>query len=332
MFGEVGLAIAVLQGDSTAALAPEDRPRPGMRLGRYRLIEPLGRGGQGEVWRALQVEPIVEEVALKLLTAEHAEKPGLRLQFHREAMWGARLVSPWLLPTYEFGSEAGFLYLAQPLIDGDSLAALIACRRRSAVDGFSSLRRHWLLRLPRSTYVRAIVTIAARVARALAVAHAAHVVHRDIKPANILVDRMSPSGVYLCDFGLGRDLDDPAPAPLCDSTGTPLYMAPERLLGHSSDEVLCDIYALGVTLSEAATLVAPFSYPEDQPRCVWPKYLAYSTPRLPCEVAPWLPMVLQSIIRRAMSRSPRKRYPSMTAVAEDLERSLRPAPVVVAAR
>ena len=303
-----------------------------MRLGRYRLIELLGRGGQGEVWRALQVEPIVEEVALKLLTAEHADKPGLRLQFHREAIWGARLVSPWLLPTYEFGSEAGFLYMAQPLIDGDSLAALIARRRRSTANGLSSPRRHWLLRLPRALYVRAVVTIVARVARALAVAHAARVVHRDVKPANILVDRMDPGGVYLCDFGLGRDLDDPEPVPLCDSTGTPLYMAPERLLGHSSDEILCDVYALGVTLSEAATLVAPFAYPEDRPRCAWPRYLAYSTPQLPREVAPWIPVSLQTIIRRAMSRSPRKRYPTMTALAEDLERSLRNALVVAAAR
>ncbi len=323
------MAIAALQGDSTAALAPEALPRPGMRLGRYRLIEPLGRGGQGEVWRALQVEPIVEEVAVKLLTAEHAEKPGLRLQFHREAMWGARLVSPWMLPTYEFGSEAGFLYLAQPLIDGDSLATLIASRRRSAANVVSSPQRHWLLRLPRPTYVRAIVTIVARVARALAVAHEAHVVHRDIKPANILVDRVCPGGVYLCDFGLGRDLDDPAPAPLCDSTGTPLYMAPERLLGHPTDEILCDIYALGVTLSEAATLVAPFSCPEDRPRCAWRKHLAYSTPQRPHEVAPWMPANLQSIILRATSRSPRKRYPSMTVLAEELERLLGPAQVAV---
>ena len=163
------LAIAVADSDDQAGLTPRGLPRPGMRLGRYRLLELLGRGGQGEVWRALQVEPIVEEVAVKLLTAEHAEKPGLRAQFHREAMWGARLVSPWLLPTYEFGAEAGFLYLAQKLIDGDSLATLLACRRRCAASGFSTSRRHWLLRLPRPNYVRAIVTIVARVARALAV-------------------------------------------------------------------------------------------------------------------------------------------------------------------
>ena len=292
-------------------------------LGRYRLIELLGRGGQGEVWRALQVEPIVEEVALKLLTAEHAEKPGLRLQFHREAMWGARLVSPWLLPTYEFGSEAGFLYLAQPLIDGDSLAALIACRRRSGSNGLSSPQRHWLLRLPRSTYVRAIVTIVARVARALAVAHAAHVVHRDIKPANILVDRVRPSGVYLCDFGLGRDLADPAPALLCDTPAHPLHGSRTSAGALSRRDPLRRLrtgrHPVGGRHAGSSVLVFRRSAPGRRP-----KYLAYSTPRLPCEVAPWLPMALQSIIRRAMSRSPRKRYPSMTTLAEDLERSLRP--------
>ena len=161
------MAIATLQqGDFTAALAQGGLPASGMRLGRYRLIEVLGRGGQGEVWRALQVEPIVEEVAVKMLTAEHAERPALRSQFHREATWGARFESPWLLPTYEFGTAAGFLYLAQPLIDGDSLAALLARRRRRPSGGFRTPLRHWLLRLSPPAYVRAIVRIVARIARA----------------------------------------------------------------------------------------------------------------------------------------------------------------------
>jgi serine/threonine protein kinase len=292
-----------------------------MRLGRYRLIERLAQGCQGEVWRALQVDPIVEEVALKLLTGARAEHPGHRSQFRREAVWGARLRSPWLLPTYEFGAEGGIVYLAQPLVEGDTLAELIA-RYRLGSQGARAPRRHWLDQVPRATYVRAIVTITARVARGVAAAHAAHVAHRDIKPANILVDRLRPGRVFLCDFGLGRDLHQSVPAILCESTGTPLYMAPERLLGETSDEVLCDVYALGVTLAEAATLVCPFSVPDGLPRSHLREYLARSTPRDPGEVAPWLPVSLQAIIRRAMNRYPRGRYPTMTAFAGDLERIL----------
>jgi serine/threonine-protein kinase len=293
----------------------------GMRLGRYRLVERLGKGCQGEVWRALQVEPIVEEVALKLLAGAQARHPRLRAQFYREAVWGARFESPWLLPTYEFAAEGGMLYLAQPMVDGESLADLIA-RRRRWTEGERAPRRHWLDQVPRDTYLAAIVTIVARVARGLAVAHAAHVVHRDIKPANVLVDRLRPARVFLCDFGQGRDLLDHAPALLCESTGTPLYMAPERLLGQPADELLCEVYSLGVTLAEAAALRCPFAIPEGLPRELWRAHLAHSTPRGLAELAPGLPPFLQAIIGRAMNRNPDARYPSMTALAEDLERLL----------
>jgi serine/threonine-protein kinase len=272
------------------------------------------------VWRALQVEPIVEEVALKLLTTDQSDHAARLSQFHREAMWGARLEDPSLLPTYEFGTIGGFAFLAMPLVDGDSLARLLD-RRRRGLTGWQSPNRHWLDRLPREgeAYLRSIAQIAARVARALAVVHAARLVHRDVKPANILVDRVRQDGVYLCDFGLGRDLDDRAPVPLRDSTGTPLYMAPERLLGHFNDEVLCDVYSLGVTLFEAATLGHPFSVPAALPRSEWPEFLAYTPPRRPRDVAPWLPIALEAIIRRAMSRNPLNRYPTMATFAEELE-------------
>jgi serine/threonine-protein kinase len=270
----------------------------------------------------LQVESIAEEVALKLLTREHADDPRLRAQFHREAVWGARLRSPWLLPTYEFGGDAGIVYLAQPLVEGDSLAQLIT-RYRRWTEGGRAPRRHWLDQVPRSTYLSAIVTITARIARGLAVAHAAQVAHRDIKPANILVDRSRPGRVFICDFGLGRDLRESEPALLCESSGTPLYMAPQRLRRRLSDEVLCDVYALGVTLAEAATLVCPFLVPEGLPESHWRAYLARCTPREPGRAAPWLPPSLQAIIRRAMNPVPRGRYPTMTAFAQDLERALR---------
>jgi eukaryotic-like serine/threonine-protein kinase len=293
-------------------------PAAGIRLGRYRLIEPIGRGSQGEVWKALQVEPLVEEVALKLLAPDRSAHPARFSQFRREAEWGARLEGPSLLPTYEFGMVAGFAFLAMPLVDGGSLADVLA-RRRLWLSGAQPPVRHRLDRLPRAAFLREVVTIGARVSRALAAAHSSRIVHRDVKPANILVDRLRRDGVYLADFGLGRDLSDRSPAPLCGSIGTPLYMAPEKLLGRSSDEVLCDVYALGVTLFESVTLVRPFSVPADLPRARWSEYLAFIRPCRPREVAAWVPNSLDAIIRRAMSRNPDHRHPSMQSFADELE-------------
>jgi serine/threonine protein kinase len=292
----------------------------GLRLGHYRLIEQLGKGCQGQVWRALQVEPIVDEVALKLLTPAQARQPGWRSQFHREAIWGARLSSPSILPTYEFGAAAGYLYLSMPLVVGDSLAEVIARRRhRRYIPGWWPDSRHWLQRLSDEDYGRAVVKLVARVARAVAVAHAGRVVHRDIKPANILVDRRSLRGVFLCDFGLARDLDDAWTLSIGGSTGTPLYMAPERLLGQPADDTLCDVYSLGVTLAEAVTLENPFKVPRELPPSEWPRYLAHCSPVLHREAA-WLPQALEASIRKAMSRNPGGRFASMAVFADDLER------------
>jgi serine/threonine protein kinase len=316
------LTIRVEIGLHPAEDHPQSGGRPGLRLGRFRLIEPLGRGSQGEVWRALQVEPIVEEVALKLLCPERVKHAAYRSQFHREAEWAARLVSPWLLPAYEFGATTGFLFLAMPLVDGDTLSAVII-RRRRRLRGFHPPLRHWLDRLPLTAYLRAVVAIMSRVARAAATAHAGRVAHRDIKPANILIDRHRADGIYLCDFGLGRDLDAPPPSAWRHGTGTPLYMAPERLLGEAADEILCDVYALGVTLAEAATLVPPFAVPAGLPPREWPQFLARYPLRRPREVAPWLPASIETIIDRALSHDPGARYHSMTAFAQDLERAYR---------
>ena len=117
--------------------------------------------------------------------------------------------------------------------------------------------------------------ILSRAARALAQLHAGRVVHRDIKPANILIDVRRGGRVYLCDLGLGRDLEVATIEQMRDGAGTPMYMAPERLLRAPADEILCDLYSLGVTLFEALTLDRPFAVPDGTapglpPGATWP--------------------------------------------------------------
>ena len=101
----------------------------------------------------------------------------------------------------------------------------------------------------------------AKAALALSEAHEKRIAHRDIKPANLLLDNRRDGGIYLCDFGLGRDLDVATCEQMRDGAGTPMYMAPERLLMFAADEIKCDIYSMGVTLFEALLLEKPFRVP-----------------------------------------------------------------------
>jgi serine/threonine-protein kinase len=162
----------------------------------------------------------------------------------------------------------------------------------------------------------------AKAARALGDIHAGQVAHRDIKPANILLDHHRAHGVYLCDLGLGRDLEFATSEQMRDGAGTPMYMAPERLLKAPADEFLCDIYSLGVTLFETVTLDRPFQAPEGMPWASLAAYLARAEPRTPREINPNLPTDLEAIILKAMSRNPRDRHGSALELAGELDRFL----------
>jgi serine/threonine-protein kinase len=290
----------------------------GRRLGRFWLVERLGRGCQGDVWKAIQVEPIIESVALKILPRSLARDSKRRAQFRREAERGARLASASLLPTYEYGEVDGVVYMAMPLVNGCSLQDVVIYRRDPRSPR-TPPRLHPLAFEQDAGYVRGIARLFARVARALADVHEARVAHRDIKPSNILLDCGPDEGVFLCDFGLARDLDVATPAQLCDGAGTPLYMPPERLLRSPADEILCDIYALGATLFEALTLTPPFQVPEDLPCSEWAAFLALAEPARPRALRGGIPADLEAIVIRAMDRNPRQRHATARQLAEDLE-------------
>jgi serine/threonine-protein kinase len=300
----------------------------GRRLGRFWLVERLGRGCQGDVWKAIQVEPFIESVALKILTRALARDPKRRAQFRREAERGARLAGPSLLPTYEYGEVDGIVYMAMPLVNGCSLRDVVTYRRNPRSPRLPG-RLHPLAFEPDAGYVRGVARLFGRVARALDDVHAAQVAHRDIKPSNILLDCGPDDGVFLCDFGLARDLDVATPAQLCDGAGTPLYMPPERLLRSPADEVRCDIYALGATLFEALTLVPAFQIPEDLPWTDWAAFLALAEPPKPGALRGGIPVDLEGIVVRAMDRDPRRRHATAARLADDLDQFLaHPAAVV----
>jgi len=300
-----------------------DVPAPllaaGQVLGRYRLLEWLGRGGQGEVWKARRLVPVEELVALKVLNPSSARNANRMAQFRREAERGLRLVGPSLLTIHEFKESNGYHFMTMPFVEGTSLRDVIK-GRATYLFGDEPTTLHHFVTLDDGDYLREMTLALAEAVRALACVHEQRIVHRDIKPANILLDNRRSGGVYLCDFGLGRDLDFATPDQMRDGAGTPLYMAPERLLRFTANEVKCDIYSMGVTLYEALTLEKPFRVPDHLNLAGVAPFLAGTEPMRPCLVDPRFPEELEPIIMKAMARDPSHRHDSAHELALDLER------------
>ncbi len=273
------------------------------------------------MWKALQTEPFVDVVALKILSGTLVADPRRVAQLRREGERYARLASPSILPVYDFGIADGFVFLSMPFIDGYTLADVIR-QRKLWLRGRPLAACHPLAIAPESDYNDGVVRMVAKIARAVAEAHANQIAHRDVKPGNVLLSHNSAWEVYLGDFGLGRDLDVATIEQLRNGAGTPAYMAPERLLKTTTNEVLCDVFSLGATLFEALTLDRPFVVPEELPRVMWGSYLAtLQTPRVR-ELRPDLPKDLDEIVAKAMDRDPSKRHASAREFIRDLERSL----------
>lgn len=331
--GPSSAALTVQTSGFRPAAAPSAAPSlslaAGCRLGPYRLVNRVGRGRQAEVWRAVRVDGAPGEVALKVLPASAASRDPRKLaQLRREADRGRRMANPSLISIHDYGEVGGLAYLAMPLIEGCPLGAVIDQRRSIAEGGVPKDEAHPLAVAVAADYIATVVGLMARVSRAVASAHQARVVHRDIKPMNILIGKLDGAapgagpGVYLCDFGLGRDLDVATPTQLRDGAGSPMYMAPERLLRREADEVRCDVYALGVTLYEALALVPPFEVPPEMPQPLWARHLASARAPSLQTLAPGVPVQVRRVVHRAMERAPERRHPTALRLAYDLERAL----------
>lgn len=306
---------------SSAAAVLESKLQPGIRFGPFRLIRRLGRGAQGDVWKARRHEPYLDIVALKVLSPALARQPHRLAQFRREAERGARLVGPSLLQVFEFGEIDGFPYMAMPFVEGTTLQQVIK-GRQTYLKGGSVHLVHRLIAMDEELYLPTAVRVMSKAARALGLVHACRVAHRDVKPANILLDGHHTCGVYLCDLGLGRDLEIATSEQMRDGAGTPMYMAPERLLKAPANEILCDLYSLGVTLFETFTLGHPFDTPGELPLACLSARLASAEPKEPRKLKPDLPADLEAIILKAMSRNPRNRHQSAQEIAGELDQFL----------
>jgi serine/threonine-protein kinase len=292
--------------------------KPGRQLGPYRLLERLGQGGQGEVWKTQRLGSLGEVVALKVLKPELAHNPTRMAQFRREAQRGMRLTGRSHLAASELAEIDGFHCMAMRFVPGTSLRDVIKWRV-SYLSGEETEHNHPFVSMREAEYQRVIAGALAKASLALSEAHDQNIAHRDIKPANLLLDNRRDGGIYLCDFGLGRDLDVATREQMRDGAGTPMYMAPERLLMFAADEIKCDIYSMGITLFESLLLEKPFRVPAHvTPTCLAP-HLATAEPKRARQIDPDFPPELERVIMKAMARDPAHRFES----ARDLAFSLR---------
>ena len=262
----------------------------GARLGPYEIVTLLGRGGMGEVYRALDTR-VGRIVAIKVLPPDAAEQSDRRQRFEREAKAVARLNHPHICALYDVGRQDGVEYLVMEYLDGETLGSI---HDRGPIE------------------LATIIAITAQVAAALAALHGAGFVHCDVKHDNVFVLDETVAGwprVKVIDFGVSRAVDEP---PLEDAAiaGTPWCMAPEQWSGAPSTK--SDVYALGCMLYDLTTGAPPFdgSLPE--------LMIAHLEQR-PARPS-WLramPSELERIILRALAKDPEAR-PTMEDIAQGL--------------
>jgi serine/threonine protein kinase len=273
----------------------------GARLGDFRLLEPLARGGMGVVYRAWQIS-LDRVVALKLIAPEWSAEPACRQRFRTEALTAAVVEHPHVVPIYEAGEIDGEPYVAMRLIPG------------------ADLRR--ILRRERRLQPARAVRIVGQLADALSAAHAAGIVHRDVKPSNVLLTTtIAGDHVYLADFGLARVTPRTrAITEVGRCVGTLDYTAPEVLLGSDAD-ARSDVYSLGCLLFELLTGRVPF--PRQGDAATIAAHLNHPAPKLnlPGSIA----TRLDRVIGRALAKLPNERYARAVDLASEAETSLRQA-------
>jgi len=276
----------------------------GKTLSHYRIIERLGRGGMGEVYRAHDTK-LDRDVALKVLPAEMAADPERLQRLEREARTVAGLNHPHIVHMYSVEEDAGVRFLTMELVEGRRLDTMIP---------------------PGGLPLTAFLEIGASVADAIAAAHGKGIVHRDLKPANVMVT--TDGSVKVLDFGLAKPartapLPDPsatvAPPLTVEGTvvGTVPYMSPEQLRGQQVD-ARSDLFSLGVMLYEMAAGCRPFSGTSDPDLA---SSILRDEPTPITGIRPDFPRALERIVAGCLEKDPRDRTPSALDVRNDLRRA-----------
>ena len=283
------------------------KPLPVKTIAHYRIVEPIGAGGMGAVYKAYD-NKLQRVVALKLLPSEYVSQEDRRRRFFQEARAASALNHPHILTIYEVGEDDGRPYIAMEYVEGDTLRQKITKKRMQ---------------------VRETLDIAIQIASGLARAHELGIIHRDLKPENLMLSR--DGFAKILDFGLAKLVAERERALVADSEqktlirgietqsgtllGTVNYMAPEQLLGQRVDR-RCDVFSFGVVLCEMLTGAAPFVHDN---RIDTMHAILHRDPQFPTDGTIELPFNLQRVLSKALAKTPKDRYQTINELAGELK-------------
>ena len=263
---------------------------PGSSLGRYQMMERIGRGGMASVYRSRDPQ-LDRDVAVKVLPSFDNEDPTFVERFRREAQAVARLNHPNIIQVHDFGEDKGFSYIVMEYVTGGTL----------------------LDRIGTPLPMEQVLVLIAPVGEALAYAHRQRVVHRDIKPANVLLD--DDGRPKLSDFGLARMLKGSSDLTRADSVlGTPEYMAPEQALGRTADQ-RSDLYSLGIIIYQMLLGQTPFHGKTPSETLLAHVHQPLPMPRA---VDPDVDPRVEASLVKALAKDPDDRYQSPSELMEAL--------------
>jgi tetratricopeptide (TPR) repeat protein len=260
--------------------------------GRYEIIEELGAGGMGKVYRAHDTK-LNEEVALKLIKPEIAVDKRTVERFHNEIRNARKISHSNVCRTHDLGEAGKILYLTMEYIRGEDLKSLLHRTKALAVGSAVSVGR--------------------QIAAGLAEAHKQGIVHRDLKPGNIMIDKEGQAKIM--DFGIARSLQGGGITGEGAIIGTPEYMSPEQVEGKPAD-ARADIYALGIILFEMVTGHVPFE--GETPFAIANKHKS-EPPPVPKKLVPQLPEGLNKLILRCLEKDKAKRYQTAEELIVELD-------------
>ena len=258
-----------------------DFPPGQVFAGRYLIIEELGRGGMGRVFKAKD-QKLGLTVALKMIRPEHSASAAVIDLFKKETLLARSLAQENIIRIFDLGESRGLTFISMEYVPGQNLGQVLRASGALTEDMAVSITR--------------------QVCQALAAAHSRGIVHRDLKPQNILID---PNGrVHLADFGLAKSLEALESTRAGGVVGTPAYLSPEQARGEKTD-ARTDIYALGVIMYEMLTGLKPFE--SDSAAGYIEKHI-HDKPKPPSAWNPRIPSYLEKIVLRCLDKAPAKRY------------------------
>jgi serine/threonine protein kinase len=271
--------------------APDELPRGSLFADRYEIIEDLGQGGMGKVYKAFDAK-VRERIAIKLIRPAIASEPATLERFHHELKTARQIVHKNVCRMFDIGEAQGRHFITMEYVSGEDLRCLIK-------------------RIGHFTFGKAVF-IAAQICEGLAEAHAMGIVHRDLKPQNIMIDK--DGNAKIMDFGIARSIESRGMTESGMIIGTPEYMSPEQAEGIAVDR-RSDLYSLGIILYEMMTGRVPFD--GGTPMSVAIKQKT-AKPRPPREFNPQIPDGLNRLILKCLEKNPDKRYASAKDMLADL--------------